>query len=161
MILYRCVPIVRWERNRRWPISRFVSPDAAIDAVGMEAHSEGLQYAYDRAKQALMLESDRPIALREAVMAVRNGGIVAVLGVYGGLIDKFPMGVVMNRGLTIKSGQTPVHRYMKPLLKLIEEDRIDPSFVISHRLPLDQAPQAYELFKHKQDACTKVVLSAV
>ena len=125
----------------------------------MEAHSEGLQYAYDRAKQALMLESDRPIALREAVMAVRNGGIVAVLGVYGGLIDKFLMGVVMNRGLTIKSGQTPVHRYMKPLLKLIEEDRIDPSFVITHRMNLADAAHGYDIFVNKEENCEKVVMS--
>jgi threonine dehydrogenase-like Zn-dependent dehydrogenase len=133
-------------------------PDAAIDAVGMEAHSEGLQYAYDRAKQALKLESDRPIVLREALMAVRNGGIVAVLGVYGGLIDKFPMGVVMNRGLTIKSGQTPVHRYMKPLLGLIEQGKIDPSVVITHRMALTEAARGYEIFLNKEENCEKVVL---
>jgi threonine dehydrogenase-like Zn-dependent dehydrogenase len=135
-------------------------PDACIDAVGLEAHSEGLQHMYDRAKQAVKLESDRPIALREAIMACRNGGIIAVLGAYGGMIDKFPMGVVMNRGLTITSAQTPVHRYMRPLLELILNGKIDPSFVISHRLPLAEARKGYEIFNRKEDDCEKVVLSA-
>ena len=135
-------------------------PDACIDAVGLEAHTDGPQYAYDRAKQALKLESDRPIALREAIMACRNGGIVSVLGVYGGFIDKFPMGVVMNRALTIKSGQTPVHCYLKPLLKLIEDGKIDPSFVITHTMPLVDAPKGYKLFLDKEDNCEKVVLKA-
>src|SRR5687767_3892695 len=115
-------------------------PDKCIDAVGMEAHGPALMYAYDRAKQALMLESDRPIALREAIMACRNGGTVSVIGVYGGLIDKFPMGAVMNRSLTIKTGQCHVHRYMRPLLERIQRGEIDPSFVVTHRLQLDQAP---------------------
>jgi len=133
-------------------------PDACIDAVGLEAHTDGPQYAYDRAKQALKLESDRPIALREAIMACRNGGIISVLGVYGGFIDKFPMGVVMNRALTIRSGQTPVHKYMRPLLKLIEEGKIDPSFVITHRMPLTDAAKGYKMFLEKEDGCEKVVL---
>src|SRR5205085_9445943 len=94
-------------------------PDACIDAVGMEAHGHGLEYMYDRTKQALKMEMDRPIALRQAIMSCRNGGIVSVIGVYGGLIDKFPMGTVMNRALTIRSGQCPVHRYMRPLLERI------------------------------------------
>jgi len=135
-------------------------PDACIDAVGLEAHSPGLQYAYDRAKQAMKLESDRPIALREAIMAVRNGGIVSVIGAYGGMIDKFPIGVVMNRGLTIRSAQTPVHRYMKKLLGLIEDGSIDPSFVITHRMPLADAPRGYDIFLNKEDNCEKVVLKA-
>ncbi len=135
-------------------------PDACIDAVGLEAHSPGLQYAYDRTKQALKLESDRPIALREAIMACRNGGIISVLGVYGGMIDKFPMGVVMNRGLTIRSAQTPVHRYMRPLLDLIENGKIDPSFVITHRMPLADAAKGYKIFLEKEDNCEKVVLKA-
>jgi threonine dehydrogenase-like Zn-dependent dehydrogenase len=135
-------------------------PDACIDAVGLEAHSPGLQYAYDRTKQALKLESDRPIALREAIMACRNGGIVSVLGVYGGMIDKFPMGVVMTRGLTIRSAQTPVHRYMRPLLDLIENGKIDPSFVITHRMPLADAAKGYKIFLEKEDNCEKVVLKA-
>jgi threonine dehydrogenase-like Zn-dependent dehydrogenase len=134
-------------------------PDACIDAVGMEAHSPRIDYAYDRARQALRLETDRPLALREAIMACRNGGIVSVLGVYGGFIDKFPMGSVMNRGLTIRSGQTPVQRYWRPLLERIQAGELDPSFVITHRLPLEQAPHGYDLFKHKLDGCVKVVLS--
>ena len=108
-------------------------PDACIDAVGMEAHHPGVIGAYDRAKQALMLETDRPHALREAIMACRNGGTVSVVGVYGGFIDKFPMGAVMNRSLTIRTGQTHVQRYMRPLLERIREGEIDPSFVITHR----------------------------
>jgi threonine dehydrogenase-like Zn-dependent dehydrogenase len=132
-------------------------PDACIDAVGMEAH--GVAYAYDRTKQALMLETDRPIALREAIMACRNGGTVSVIGVYGGFIDKFPMGSVMNRSLTLKTGQAHVQRYMRPLLERIQNGEIDPSFVITHRMRLDDAPQGYDMFLHKQDDCMKVVLN--
>jgi threonine dehydrogenase-like Zn-dependent dehydrogenase len=135
-------------------------PDKCIDAVGMEAHGHPAVYAYDRVKQALMLESDRPIALREAIMSCRNGGTVSVIGVYGGFIDKFPMGSVMNRSLTIKTGQCHVHRYMKPLLQRIQNGEIDPSFVITHRLPLDQAPRGYQMFLDKEDNCEKVVLQA-
>jgi threonine dehydrogenase-like Zn-dependent dehydrogenase len=133
-------------------------PDACIDAVGMEAHSPRIDYAYDRAKQAMRLETDRPLALREAIMACRNGGVVSVIGVYGGFVDKFPMGSVMNRGLTIRSGQCHVQRYMRPLLDRIQAGELDPSFVITHRLPLAEAPRGYEMFKHKQDDCVKVVL---
>jgi len=135
-------------------------PDKCIDAVGMEAHGHGMTYAYDRAKQAMMLESDRPIALREAILACRNGGVVSVIGVYGGFIDKFPMGAVMNRSLTIRSGQCHVQRYMKPLLERIQKGEIDPSFVITHRLPLQQAARGYDMFLNKEDNCEKVVLSA-
>jgi threonine dehydrogenase-like Zn-dependent dehydrogenase len=135
-------------------------PDKCIDAVGMEAHGHPAVYAYDRAKQALMLETDRPIALREAVLNCRNGGVVSVIGVYGGFIDKFPMGSVMNRSLTIRSGQCHVQRYMKPLLKRIQDGEIDPSFVITHRLPLDEAPRGYDMFLNKEDNCEKVVLKA-
>jgi threonine dehydrogenase-like Zn-dependent dehydrogenase len=135
-------------------------PDKCIDAVGMEAHGHPAVYAYDRAKQALMLESDRPIALREAVLNCRNGGVVSVIGVYGGFIDKFPMGSVMNRSLTIRSGQCHVQRYMKPLLERVQNGEIDPSFVITHRLPLDQAPRGYDMFLNKEDDCEKVVLKA-
>jgi threonine dehydrogenase-like Zn-dependent dehydrogenase len=135
-------------------------PDACIDAVGMEAHGPAAIYAYDRAKQALMLETDRPIALREAIMACRNGGVVSVIGVYGGLIDKFPMGSVMNRSLTIRSGQCHVQRYMKPLLERIQRGEIDPSFVITHTLPLSEAPRGYDMFLNKLDNCEKVVLKA-
>ena len=134
-------------------------PDACIDAVGMEAHGHAAIYAYDRAKQALMLESDRPIALREAILACRSGGTVSVIGVYGGFIDKFPMGTVMNRSLTIRSGQTHVQRYMRPLLERIQRGELDPSFVITHRLRLDEAPRGFEMFLNKRDGCEKVVLS--
>jgi len=133
-------------------------PDSCIDSVGMEAHGHSAMYAYDRAKQALMLESDRPIALREAIMACRNGGTVSVAGVYGGLVDKLPMGSVMNRSLTIKTGQTHVQRYLRPLLQRIEDGEIDPSFVVTHRMPLDEAPDAYEMFLNKTHECIKVVL---
>jgi threonine dehydrogenase-like Zn-dependent dehydrogenase len=134
-------------------------PDACIDAVGMEAHGSPAVYAYDRVKQALMSESDRPIALREAIMACRNGGTVSVIGVYGGLIDKFPMGAVMNRSLTIKSGQCHVHRYMRPLLDRIQKGEIDPSFVITHHMSLDEAANGYATFLNKEDECMKVVLT--
>jgi threonine dehydrogenase-like Zn-dependent dehydrogenase len=136
-----------------------IGPDACIDAVGMEAHTPGIMYAYDRFKQALMLETDRPIALRQAIMACRNGGTVSVIGVYGGFIDKFPIGSFMNRSLTMRTGQCHVQRYMKPLLQRIENGDIDPSFIITHRMSLDEAPQAYDLFKNKQDDCVKVVLT--
>jgi threonine dehydrogenase-like Zn-dependent dehydrogenase len=115
-------------------------------------------YAYDRTKQALMLEPDRPLALREAIMACRNGGTVSVIGVYGGFVDKFPMGVIVNRSLTLKAGQCHVQRYMKPLLQRIQNGEIDPSFVITHRMQLDQAPEAFDTFVHKEDECMKVVL---
>jgi threonine dehydrogenase-like Zn-dependent dehydrogenase len=135
-------------------------PDRCIDAVGMEAngHSHGLQYSYDRIKQALMLENDRPIALREAMLACRNGGTLSVPGVYSGFVDKIPFGAVMNRSITIKTGQTHVHRYLQPLLERVQKGDIDPSFVISHTMPLEEAPRAYEMFRDKKDHCTKVVL---
>ena len=135
-------------------------PDKCIDAVGMEAHSPGLQYAYDRTKQAMMLESDRPIALREAIMACRSGGTVSVIGVYSGFIDKFPAGALMNRSITIKSGQCHVQRYMKPLLERIRRGEIDPTMVITHTMPLHDAPKGYDIFNRKQDNCEKVVLKA-
>jgi len=135
-----------------------MGPDACIDAVGTEAHIPGLLYGYDRAKQALMLESDRPFALRQAIRCCRNGGTVSVIGVYGGFIDKFPMGSLMNRSLTLRAGQCHVHRYMKPLLKRIEDGQIDPSFVITHRMGLDDAPDGYDMFNDKDDGCIKVVL---
>ncbi|HEX2219132.1 MAG TPA: zinc-dependent alcohol dehydrogenase [Gemmatimonadales bacterium] len=134
-------------------------PDACIDAVGMEAHGHTAMYAYDRAKQALMLETDRPLALREAIMSCRPGGIVSVIGVYGGFIDKFPMGSVMNKSLTIRTGQCHVHRYLRPLLERIERGEIDPSFVITHRMKLEEAPQGYDIFVNKEDGCEKVVLT--
>jgi threonine dehydrogenase-like Zn-dependent dehydrogenase len=135
-------------------------PDACIDAVGTESHTRGPTYAYDRAKQALMLESDRPIALREAIRACRNGGTISVIGVYGGFIDKFPMGAVMNRSLTIRTGQCHVQRYLRPLLQRIQAGEIDPSFVVTHHLPLEEAPRGFEMFLAKADGCEKVVLHA-
>jgi threonine dehydrogenase-like Zn-dependent dehydrogenase len=133
-------------------------PDACIDAVGLEAHLPGALGAYDRIKQATGLESDRPHALREAIMACRNGGTVSIIGVYGGFIDKFPIGSLMNRSLTIRAGQCHVQRYMKPLLERIQKGEIDPSFVITHRLPLDEAARGYDMFVNKYDDCLKVVL---
>jgi threonine dehydrogenase-like Zn-dependent dehydrogenase len=135
-------------------------PDACLDAVGMEAHSDlGPVQLYDRVKQAVRLQTDRGAALRQAIMACRNGGTVSVIGVYGGLMDKFPVGSWMNRSLTLRTGQCHVQRYLRPLLERIERGDLDPSFVITHRMPLEDAPQAYETFKHKRDDCVKVVLS--
>ena len=135
-------------------------PDACIDAVGMEAHSDlGPLQVYDRAKQAARLETDRGPALRQAIMSCKNGGTVSVIGVYGGFMDKFPVGSWMNRSITMRTGQCHVQRYTRPLLDRIERGEIDPSFVVTHRLPLDQAPRGYETFKNKEDNCVKVVLS--
>ena len=134
-------------------------PDCCIDAVGMEAHhGHGFAYAYDRTKQALMSETERPFAFREALMCCRNGGTVSVAGVYGGVADKIPLGSLVNKGLTIKSGQTHVQRYMKPLLQRIERGEIDPSFVVTHRLSLDEAAKGFEIFSKKEEECIKVVL---
>ena len=133
-------------------------PDHCIDAVGMEGHGPGLAGAYDKVKTMMMLETDRAYALRQAIMACRSGGTVSVAGVYSGFIDKFPMGVIVNRSLTIKSGQTHVHKYMRPLLERVERGEIDPSFVITHRMKLDDAPEAFEMFTQKEDDCVKVVL---
>jgi threonine dehydrogenase-like Zn-dependent dehydrogenase len=135
-------------------------PDACIDAVGMEAHGHGITYAMDRTKQALKLETDRPIALREAIMACRNGGRVSVIGVYGGFVDKFPMGSFMNRSLTMRTGQCHVQKYMPLLLERIQNGDIDPSFVITHTMPLADAPKGYQMFLNKVDNCEKVVLKA-
>jgi threonine dehydrogenase-like Zn-dependent dehydrogenase len=134
-------------------------PDACIDCVGMESHHHNPgMHAYDRVKQATRMESERGAALREAIMNCRSGGIVSVMGVYGGFMDKFPIGAIMNRSLTIRSGQCHVQRYLRPLLNRIENGDIDPSFVVTHRMSLDDAPTGYETFKHKHDDCVKVVL---
>jgi threonine dehydrogenase-like Zn-dependent dehydrogenase len=134
-------------------------PDAVIDAVGMEAaHGHGVVHAYDRVKQATRTETERGHALRDAILACRPGGTVSVIGAYGGLLDKFPAGAFMNKGLTMKAGQCHVQRYIKPLYERIRKGEIDPSFVVTHRLQLDLAPDAYETFKHKEDECVKVVL---
>jgi threonine dehydrogenase-like Zn-dependent dehydrogenase len=135
-------------------------PDAVIDAVGMEAaHGHGALHAVERVKQATRAESDRGHALRDAILACRPGGIVSIIGVYGGLLDKFPSGAFMNKGLTLKAGQCHVHRYLRPLYEHIRNGAIDPSFVVTHRLELGLASDAYETFKHKQDECVKVVLT--
>ncbi len=134
-------------------------PDSCIDAVGMEAHGTGPAGWYDRAKQAVMLETDRPTALREIVMACAKGGTVSIAGVYGGVDDKIPMGAAFNKSLTFKMGQTHVQRYMPLLLERVERGDIDPSFVITHRLRLDDAPEGYRIFRNKQDGCVKVTLA--
>jgi threonine dehydrogenase-like Zn-dependent dehydrogenase len=135
-------------------------PDSCIDAVGLEAHTHGPMYAYDRVKQMTRIQPDRPLALRQAIQACRNGGTVSVIGVYGGFIDKFPMGSIVNRSLTIKAGQCHVHRYMRPLLDRIVAGELDPSFVITHHLPLSEAAKGFDLFLNKTDHCEKVVLQA-
>ena len=133
-------------------------PDACIDAVGMEAHGMAIDAIYDRAKQAVKLETDRPHALRQAIQACRKGGTVSIPGVYGGLIDKFPIGAAFAKGLTFRMGQTHVPKYMAALLERIERGEIDPSFIITHRMRLDDAPQAYRTFNGKKEDCVKVVL---
>lgn len=133
-------------------------PDHVIDAVGLEGHMPGAYGLYDRVKQMLMLETDRPAVLRQAITAVRGGGTVSVAGVYGGLLDKVPFGAIVNKALTVKSGQTHVQRYMQPLLDRIVAGEIDPSFVVTHTLPLERAAHGYETFLRKQDSCVKVVL---
>lgn len=133
-------------------------PDACIDAVGLEAHGIGPEGVYDKVKQAVRMETDRPYVLRQAIVACRKGGTVSLPGVYGGFVDKIPMGAAMNKGLTFRMGQTHVHKYLPRLLAHIENGDIDPTFIISHHLPLDQAPHGYEIFKHKHENCTKVVL---
>jgi threonine dehydrogenase-like Zn-dependent dehydrogenase len=133
-------------------------PDACIDAVGMESHTPGFVGAYDRVKQATMSQTGRPEVLREVLMACRKGGTVSIAGVYGGLLDKLPFGALMNKALTIKTGQTHVQRYMRPLLKRIQNGEIDPSFVVTHHLALDEAPKGYDIFCGKEDECVKVVL---
>ncbi len=133
-------------------------PDACIDAVGMEAHSTGVQGAYDRVKTALKMETDRPSVLREAILACRNGGTLSVAGVYGGFLDKIPFGAIVNKALTVRSGQTHTHRYMRPLLERIHAGDIDPSFIITHRVGLDEVPKAYDVFRNKEDECVKVVI---
>ena len=133
-------------------------PDSCIDAVGMEAHGMAVDELYDRARQAVRLETDRPHALRQAIQACRKGGVVSIPGVYGGVIDKFPIGAAFAKGLTFKMGQTHVPRYMGMLLERIREGILDPSFIITHRPKLEEAPQAYQKFAKKQEHCIKVVL---
>jgi threonine dehydrogenase-like Zn-dependent dehydrogenase len=133
-------------------------PDACIDAVGLEAHGHTAGALYDKVKAATFMATDRPNVLRQCIMACRKGGTVSIPGVYGGLLDKVPFGAAMNKGLTFKMGQTHMMKYMKPLLERIEKKEIDPSFVITHRVSLEDTPEMYKTFRDKQDECIKVVL---
>ncbi|MCP1328258.1 glutathione-dependent formaldehyde dehydrogenase, partial [Halomonas sp. 707D4] len=134
-------------------------PEKCIDAVGLEAHAtRSLDSAYDRVKQAVMLETDRAHVLREMIYVCRPAGVLSIPGVYGGLIDKVPIGALMNKGLTVRTGQTHVNRWSEDLLRRIDEGQIDPSFVITHSVGLDQGPQMYNTFREKQDGCVKVIL---
>ena len=135
-----------------------MGPDACIDAVGLEAHGHTLDSYYDKVKTATMMATDRPNALRQAIHACRKGGVVSIPGVYGGFLDKMPFGAAFAKGLTFKMGQTHVIKYMQPLLDLVQEGAIDPSFVITHRLPIDRAPEAYRTFRDDKNECIKVVL---
>ena len=135
-------------------------PEKCIDAVGLEAHATGsIDSMYDRAKQAMMMETDRPHVLREMIYVCRPAGVLSVPGVYGGLVDKVPFGAMMNKGLTLRTGQTHVNRWTDDLLKRIEEGQIDPSFVITHKVGLDQGPEMYKTFRDKQDGCIKVFIT--
>jgi threonine dehydrogenase-like Zn-dependent dehydrogenase len=132
-------------------------PDVCIEAVGLEAHSSGPQYRYDQIKQQLRLQTDRPIAVREAIHACRKGGSVFVLGVYSGLVDKFPLGAMMNKGLTLRGAQQHGHRYIPMLLDRIAAGELRTEHLATHLLPLDEGPRGYELFKDKQDNCVRAV----
>jgi threonine dehydrogenase-like Zn-dependent dehydrogenase len=133
-------------------------PDSCIDAVGMEAHGTGLQYAYDRVKQFTYMETDRGEALREAILACRKGGVLSILGVYG-VMDKFPIGAIMNKGLTVRTAQQHGQAYMKRLLDHAQKGELNPSFLATHRFPLEDAPRGYAMFKHKQDGCVRSVFT--
>jgi threonine dehydrogenase-like Zn-dependent dehydrogenase len=135
-----------------------IGPDGCIDAVGLESHSSSLQGIYDTVKNALLMETDRPAVLRQAIQAVRKGGTLSIPGVYGGLLDKVPFGAAFGKGITMKMGQTNMHNYMKPLLERIEKGQIDPSYIISHRITLDEAPEMYEVWRDKKDGVTKIVI---
>lgn len=136
-----------------------LGPDVCIDAVGMEAHgATWIEDIYDKIKTNLFMETDRSHAVRQAILCCRKGGTVSIPGVYGGWADKIPLGALMNKGLTIKTGQTHVHKYVPRLLKYVQEGKIDPSFVVTHRLPLSEAARGYEMFREKQNGCIKVVL---
>jgi threonine dehydrogenase-like Zn-dependent dehydrogenase len=135
-----------------------IGPDSCIDAVGLEAHSSELQGLYDKVKTALMMETDRPSVLRQAIQAVRKGGTLSIPGVYGGLLDKVPFGAAFGKGITMKMGQTNMHNYMKPLLERIEKGQIDPSYIISHRITLDEVPEMYEIWRDKKQNVTKIVI---
>jgi threonine dehydrogenase-like Zn-dependent dehydrogenase len=133
-------------------------PDSVMDAVGMEAHNTGIGALYDKVAQSLMMETDRPTALRQVIQACRKGGTISIPGVYGGIVDKLPLGAAFNKGLTVKMGQTHVQRYLEPLTQHILSGAIDPSFVVTHKVSLEQAPQMYRTFRDKEDGCIKVVM---
>jgi threonine dehydrogenase-like Zn-dependent dehydrogenase len=135
-----------------------IGPDACIDAVGMESHGFSIDNTLDHVKAAVGLATDRPHALRQVIVACRKGGRVSIPGVYGGMADKFPIGALMEKGLSVQSGQTHVQKYMPELLQLILDDKLDTTFLISHRLPLEDAPRGYKMFKEQQNDVTKVVL---
>ena len=135
-----------------------IAPDCCIDAVGLEAHSNELQGIYDVVKVALLMETDRPAVLRQAIQAVRKGGTLSIPGVYGGLLDKVPFGAAFGKGITMKMGQTNMHNYMQPLLERIEKGQIDPSYIISHRISLDEAPAMYKTWRDKKEQVTKIVI---
>jgi threonine dehydrogenase-like Zn-dependent dehydrogenase len=135
-----------------------IGPDAVVDAVGMESHGFSFDNVLDAVKTTTKLGTDRTHVLREVIMACRKGGRVSIPGVYGGVADKFPIGALMEKGLQVRTGQTHVQKYLRPLLELIGEGRIDTTFLISHRLPLEQAPEGYKMFKEQQNEVTKVVL---
>lgn len=135
-----------------------MGPDSCIDAVGMEAHGHTIGAIYDKLKVATMQATDRLNPLRQAIQACRKGGTISIPGVYGGMLDKVPFGAAFAKGLTLKMGQTHTHKYLRPLLERIERREIDPSFIITHRAPIDQAPEMYRTFRDKQDDCIKVVL---
>jgi threonine dehydrogenase-like Zn-dependent dehydrogenase len=135
-----------------------IGPDACIDAVGLEAHMGDLQGLYDTVKVALLLETDRSGVLRQAIQAVRKGGTLSIPGVYGGLLDKVPFGAAFGKGITMKMGQTNMHNYMNPLLERVERGQIDPSYIISHRITLDEAPDMYKVWRDKKDKVTKIVI---
>jgi threonine dehydrogenase-like Zn-dependent dehydrogenase len=147
-----------WIYDRLLELTGGRGPDACIEAVGNEAHANTLDARYDQLALATFMATDKAHALRQCINCCRKGGTVSVVGVYGGIVDKIPMGAAMNKGLTFRMGQTHMMRYMKPLLERIQKGEIDPSFVITHKLPIEEAPHAYEIFKHKRDGCIKVVL---
>jgi threonine dehydrogenase-like Zn-dependent dehydrogenase len=134
-----------------------VGPDGCIDAVGMEAHGTGAGL-YDKVKQTLRLQTDRPTVLRQCIQAVRKGGSVSIPGVYGGVLDKVNFGAAFGKGITMKMGQTHMQKYMAPLLKFIEQGKIDPSFLITHDVTLDEVPAMYKTFREKEDGCVKVII---
>ncbi len=144
--------------DRLLDLTAGIGPDICVDAVGMEAHGYTTDAAYDKVKTAASMSTDRAHALRQVIRCCRKGGTVSVPGVYGGFLDKLPFGALMNKGLTIKTGQTHVHKYIPKLLDLIRKGEIDPSFVVTHRLPLTQAPHGYRIFQEKKEGCIKVVL---